>query len=84
MNSEPPRNRPEPRLRDWYHRDTMGKVSEALMKALHNPEGSYRSCLNCASFDEASEQCKAFGGRPPARVIVYGCGSHTDTGDIPF
>lgn len=84
MSSNTPTARPEPRLRDWYHRDTMAKVSEALMKALHNPEGSYRSCLNCASFDERSEQCGAFGGRPPARVIVYGCGSHTDTGDIPF
>lgn len=84
MNSNPPTSKPEPRLRDWYHRETVDKLGKTLMSQLNNPEGSYRSCLNCAAFNEASEQCRKFGGRPPARVIAYSCAAYEDTGDIPF
>ena len=84
MNSNPPATRPEPKLREWYAREAGTAVAEALLAKLNNAEGSYRSCLNCAAFDEPSEQCRKFGGRPPARVIVYSCAGYEDTGDIPF
>lgn len=84
MSSRPPVDKPKPQLRKWYNEDAARAVAEALSKKLNNPEGSYRSCLNCAAFDEPSEQCRKYGGRPPARVIAYSCGGYEDTGEIPF
>ena len=42
-----------------------------------------RSCINCDHFTEATEGCEIAGGaRPPAKVIVLGCGKWSDA--IPF
>ena len=52
-------------------------------------DGVNRSCLNCQNFDEkgvfgAPEVCRLVNVRPPARIIAFGCPSHTDTDCIPF
>ena len=41
-----------------------------------------RSCLTCDRFDEANEICNKYGGRPPARIIAFGCNGHEDK--VPF
>jgi len=43
----------------------------------------YKSCLNCEHFSEATEICKKYKQRPPARVIAYACPSYEDL-EIPF
>jgi hypothetical protein len=41
-----------------------------------------RSCLNCDHFDEPSELCKKYGGRPPAKIIAFGCNGYDEK--VPF
>ncbi len=41
-----------------------------------------RNCTRCEHFDARDEQCKLWGARPPAKVIVTGC-EKFDEG-IPF
>jgi len=43
--------------------------------------GLYRTCLNCCDWNDKTEICMKYKSRPPAKVIVSGCDSHTD---IPF
>lgn len=46
----------------------------------------FQSCLNCTWFAEASEKCGLFpqAGRPPAKVIAFGCEKWDDMDGIPF
>lgn len=46
--------------------------------------GLMKSCLTCQHFDEATEVCKKFQERPPARVIVSACEHYCDLDEIPF
>lgn len=46
--------------------------------------GMTSSCISCLAFNEASEWCKTYGARPPARVIAFGCESYDDEDEIPF
>ena len=46
--------------------------------------GMTTSCISCLHFDEASEICKAFKQRPPARIIAFGCKTYEDKEEIPF
>jgi hypothetical protein len=41
-------------------------------------------CPNCENFDHALERCNLApdAGRPPARVIAFGCSSFEN--DVPF
>lgn len=41
-----------------------------------------RSCLNCDKFDETNELCNKYGGRPPARIIAFGCDGYEEK--VPF
>ncbi len=51
-------------------------VFEALMQAT-------KTCLTCDHFAETKgENCNKFGGRPPARVIAFGCDGYEN--EIPF
>lgn len=44
----------------------------------------FQSCINCKNFNEPDELCILFKARPPAKVIVFGCSSYDDIGDVPF
>jgi hypothetical protein len=49
--------------------------------------GLFRSCLNCEHWIKEGaplnpETCGLYKSRPPARIIVTGCESHSD--NIPF
>lgn len=45
--------------------------------------GTWRTCINCDSWLQATEGCKkASGARPPAAVIVIGCDNWIEK--IPF
>jgi hypothetical protein len=41
-----------------------------------------RSCLNCDKFDEPNEICNKYGGRPPAKIIAFGCEGYEEK--VPF
>lgn len=43
----------------------------------------FRSCINCESFDEKQQFCNLYKSKPPAKTIVYSCGSGWIS-DIPF
>lgn len=57
------------------------KMRESVAITLE-ANGVYRNCLTCGFFTEALEICEAFGQRPPARIIAYGCEKHSHA--IPF
>lgn len=94
MNSKPPPQPNEcvPTLRDgakYLMRDQMMKTIEAL------DFDCLKSCLTCINFSEHEkrlspnyvqppEWCNRFNGRPPARIIAYGCSSYTHNDEIPF
>jgi hypothetical protein len=40
------------------------------------------NCTKCEFFDMETEKCRKFDARPPAHVIVQGCGHYVM--DIPF
>lgn len=65
--------------------DMIAKATCAgLATVVEQQDGMQVSCLNCMHFAEPQEQCMKFGGRPPARVIAFGCNEHLDTGEIPW
>ena len=43
--------------------------------------GYFTTCLNCHYWSDDKEICNYYHQRPPAKVIVVGCETHTD---IPF
>ena len=61
------------------------KVAEAVTRQVY-VGGVHRSCLSCAVFDEAKELCRKHPewGRPPARIIAFGCEEYADSEEIPF
>jgi hypothetical protein len=66
-----------------YNADTL-LVAEKLKYAI-DMMGVLQSCINCNHFNEATEICRGvtpFTARPPARIIAYGCPSHS--AEIPF
>ncbi len=93
MNSKPPPNPQDckPTFRDT----TVGRMTyafKATLEAMH--EDAYKTCLTCINFKEhgdqtrypptAPETCTRFGGRPPARIIAYGCPEYYHDDEIPF
>lgn len=72
-----------PTLRDEYRIDLKGSLFNLVMRIITD-QYPYRNCLNCLHFTEATEQCKLWQSRPPARVIAFGCPSHHDIQEIPF
>lgn len=43
--------------------------------------GMFTTCCNCAHWNDETEMCDKFNARPPAKIIVQGCGAHQE---IPF
>lgn len=94
MNSKPPPNPNDckPVVRDgakYLLRDQMLKTIEALGFE------HMQTCLTCINFSEHAKRmspnyvqpeefCNRFNGRPPARIIAYGCPSYTHNDEIPF
>lgn len=54
-------------------------LKPAIVEALRT---GTRSCLTCERFEEQNEVCNKYGGRPPARVIAFGCDGYEDK--VPF
>lgn len=76
-----------PDLRTETRRDNrqagLQAMGEYLEPILHRAlRDATRTCLTCDHFSEARENCNKYGGRPPARVIAFGCSGYED--DIPF
>lgn len=63
------------------------KLIQAAFETLEKNADKYfpfQSCINCKNFNEPDEICILYSKRPPAKVIVFGCSSYDDIGDIPF
>lgn len=65
------------------------QVGTAIRDILENyslPGGLIRNCLTCAFFRRDMELCGRHldWGRPPARIIAYGCNEYLDEEEIPF
>ena len=67
-------------LTDRVRQDGMNKLS-LMFTAFLMDNGMFTTCLNCAYWSDEEEICKYYKQRPPAKVIVVGCETHTD---IPF
>jgi len=71
-------------IRGKVHDADASAVAEKLKIAL-DMMGVLQSCINCNHFKEAEEICTGvtpFNARPPARIIAYGCPSHSS--EIPY
>lgn len=44
-----------------------------MAKALQILFQAAPACINCEHWTEATEQCKRFNCRPPAKIIARGC-----------
>ena len=55
-----------------------------LYSAIVNGTFPFQSCINCKNFNEPDELCILYKMKPPVRVLVFGCDSYEDVGDIPF
>lgn len=55
-------------------------IEDAVSRVID--EGWLRNCTNCEHWIGNTEQCALYKARPPAKVIVVGCESHSDL--IPF
>jgi hypothetical protein len=58
-------------------------VSGAVI-GIMNEEKPTPSCISCVHFIEQQETCRLYNGRPPARVIAYGCESYNDVLEVPY
>lgn len=73
-------------LTDTVRKDAMNKL--ALILAGHMDEmGMFKSCYNCEYWIEGppnnkQQICGLYKLRPPTKIIVCGCESHSD--NIPF
>ncbi len=79
-------------LTDTLRKDAMNKL--ALILAGYMDEmGMFKTCLNCEHWiegtqvetllpPESRQMCKLYGARPPTKIIVCGCESHSD--NIPY
>lgn len=75
-------------LRKGQRYDLLHELVTAVARQLDDA-GLFRSCLNCDHWindedkrTELRETCDLYHARPPARIIITGCSSHSDT--IPF
>lgn len=71
-------------------KDTLGLKKMLIVndekRAFNNHHSAYQkevihsllwnSCINCANFNKESEVCNKFNARPPAEIIVIGCGEY--------
>lgn len=55
------------------------ELGQVLAAYVYN---STKTCIRCCHFDEQAEHCLKFKQRPPARIIVLGCGEFEE--EIPF
>lgn len=62
---------------------TIDALNAALAKTGWK-HGVWKSCLSCDHFTEATETCRLYNARPPARVIAFACPSFADDNDVPF
>lgn len=67
-------------LTDQVRQDGMNKLALIITEFLME-KGFFTTCLNCSYWDNQKEICQYYKQRPPAKVIVSGCETHTD---IPF
>lgn len=82
MSSEP-RAPGTPCIRD----DMVFKFGNYLREVINNhAETMTRTCMTCIAFDEPREICKRHPerGRPPAKIIAYGCPEYFNEDEIPF
>lgn len=73
-------NQFRPKLRREVEIDLNAFVN-ALMKRNDFP---FQNCISCCHFTEATELCKHWNAKPPARVIAYGCSNYQDETEIPY
>lgn len=71
-----------PQLRDGADYEIRDKMALELAKLME--KGLLKTCITCIYFTEASENCRIYSSRPPARVIAYGCKSYAQDDEIPF
>jgi hypothetical protein len=78
----PPIEDSKPTMREGasYH---WAKAAQDMIEQVH--VDVFKTCLTCINFREKSgELCTRFGGRPPARVIAYGCAEYFHNDEVPF
>lgn len=81
-----------PRLREGAEFELRYAAAQAVKELIER--GIQATCITCIHFSEyprndANERhngefCRLFNGRPPARVIAYGCNSYANDDEIPF
>lgn len=74
----------KPTLRDTDRIDIVAYIRGIERIITNTKQFPFRNCLNCQQFAEATELCKRWNSRPPARVIAYGCEEHQDIEGVPF
>lgn len=67
-------------LQDEFRQDGMNRLA-LIIAAFLMEKGFFTTCINCAHWNDNKEICSYYKQRPPAKVIVNGCETHTD---IPF
>lgn len=67
-------------LHDNIRQEAMKNLASIISDFLME-KGFFTTCLNCAYWNRENEMCNYYKQRPPAKVIVVGCETHTD---IPF
>lgn len=62
------------------------KLSEALGGWLSGLEvhNLFRTCLTCSNLATDDRTCSIFNKQPPVRIVLTGCDSYIDSGEIPF
>lgn len=73
-------------LSDANRKDALNKLSLILVNYM-DEMGMFKSCVNCEHWlegppDNKLQICGLYKMRPPTKVIVSGCDSHSD--NIPF
>lgn len=73
-------------LTDNVRRDLISKLALGITNWM-DETGLFKSCLNCEHWiegppDNRQQLCGLYKMRPPTKVIVCGCDSHSD--NIPF
>ena len=81
-HAPPPIEDSVPTMREGasYH---FAKAAQNMIEQVH--VDVFKACLTCINFREKSgELCVRFGGRPPARVIAFGCRDFFHNDELPF
>jgi hypothetical protein len=71
-------------LRKFCSKNAGRAIGEAMVRIIEENREMFRSCLNCAHFNEPYRWCGQYQCYPEPRVIVYGCGGYYDKDEIPF